>query len=118
MSYKSEIQLDNCNPNIYKSLERTACNTSRGGKKTRRYQRGGNRCLVPNNPTPSSYWPGPPNPAPPNTVPSPTCQLPHFRPLVLSQFGGRKNRTTGGKKYKKHSNKSKKHSRKPKKYKR
>lgn len=88
MSYKPEINLANCNPNIYKSLERTACNTSRGGKKKRRTQKGGNRCLVPKNPTPSSYWPGPPNPAPPNPVPSPSCQLPHFRPLVLSQFGG------------------------------
>lgn len=88
MSYKPEIKLANCNPNIYKSLERTACNTSRGGKKKRRTQKGGNRCLVPKNPTPSSYWPAPPNPAPPNPVPSPSCQLPHFRPLVLSQFGG------------------------------
>ena len=134
MSYKPEIQLSNCNPNIYKSLERTACNTSRGGKK-RRKQKGGNRCLVPNNPTPSSYWPGPPNPAPPNPVPSPSCQLPHFRPLVLSQFGGnpyrhpdsrprstrrsrritathtRENGTTGGKKYKRHTRKAKKYKR-------
>lgn len=93
MSYKSEINLANCNPNIYKSLERTACNTSRGGKK-RRTQKGGNRCLLPKNPTPSSYWPGPSNPAPPNPVPSPQCQFPHFRPLVLSQFGGKKKRKT------------------------
>jgi hypothetical protein len=89
MSYKPEINLANCNPNIYKSLERTACNTSRGGKKKRRTQKGGNRCLVPKNPTPSSYWPAPPNP-----VPSPQCQFPHFRPLVLSQFGGKKKRKT------------------------
>ena len=94
MSYKPEINLANCNPNIYKSLERTACNISRGGKKQRRSQKGGNRCLVPKNPTPSSYWPGPPNPAPPNPVPSPQCQFPHFRPLVLSQFGGKKKRKT------------------------
>jgi len=60
----------------------------RDSKRRGKNQKGGNRCLVPKNPTPSSYWPGPPNPAPPNPVPSPACQLPHFRPLILSQFGG------------------------------
>ena len=60
-------------------------------------------CRLPPNPTPSSYWQpaGPVNPAPPNPVPSPNCQFPHFRPLVLSQFGGtkkryRRNRREGG----------------------
>lgn len=49
-------------------------------------------CRLPPNPTPSSYWQpaGPVNPAPPNPVPPPNCQFPHFRPLVLSQFGGSK----------------------------
>jgi hypothetical protein len=107
MSYKSEINLANCNQHIYKSLERTACNTSRGGKKKRITQKGGNRCLVPKNPTPSSYWPAPPNP-----VPSPSCQFPHFRPLVLSQFGGkklkRKSKKTKRKSRKYKKNKSKK----------
>ncbi len=105
MSYKPEINLANCNPNIYKSLERTACNTSRGGKKKRKTQKGGNRCLIPKNPTPSSYWPAPVNP-----VPSPACQFQHFRPLVLSQFGGYL-RPVNRKKFRKRTRKNKKYKR-------
>lgn len=85
----------------------------RGGQLKRRSQKGGNPCPVPNNPTPSSYWPGPSNPAPPNPLPSPECQFKHFRPLVLSQFGGKsrrlkRSRRNRSKKYKKHTRKIKK----------
>lgn len=88
-NYKPTIPLYNCNQNIQKTLGPLACGISRaGGSKKRRTLKGGNRCLVPPNPTPSSYWPQPPNP-----VPSPNCQFPHFRPLVLSQFGGKYKKT-------------------------
>ena len=56
----------------------------RGCSLKKRYQKGGNPCPVPKNPTPSSYWPAPNNP-----IPKPVCQFQHFRPLVLSQFGGK-----------------------------
>lgn len=44
-------------------------------------------------------WPAPFNPAPPHQLPSLECRFPDFRPLVLSQFGGRLRRKT--RKYKK-----------------
>ena len=85
-------------------------NTNRGFvltsmSKKRRTLKGGNRCFVPPNPTPSSYWPAPPNPAPPNEVPPTSCQYPYFRPLVLSQFCGKKPK----RKSKKTKRKSRKH---------
>ena len=90
--YKPSIRLYNCNSQVTKSLGPLACGMSRsGGKKSRTYK-GGSRCFVPPNPTPSSYWPGPSNPAPPNPIPPTPCQFPHFRPLVLSQFGGKTKR--------------------------
>jgi len=112
-NYKPTIPLYNCNQNIQKSLGPLSCGISRSGGRKRRTLKGGNRCLVPPNPTPSSYWPAPPNPAPPNPVPPPNCQFPHFRPLVLSQFGGKKSK----KKSRKSKRKSRKTKRKSKKYK-
>ena len=64
------------------------------GKHQKKTYKGGNPCPVPKNPTPSSYWPAPNNP-----IPKPDCQFKHFRPLVLSQFGGKSKR--GTRKYKK-----------------
>ena len=37
-------------------------------------------------------WPAPFNPAPPHSLPSIENRFPNFRPLVLSQFGGKKNK--------------------------
>lgn len=37
-------------------------------------------------------WPAPFNPAPPHPLPAVGCRFPNFRPLVLSQFGGRSRR--------------------------
>ena len=88
--YKPEIALSGCNSGVTRALGPLACGISRSGGRRRRTQKGGNRCFVPPNPTPSSYWPAPPNPAPPNEVPPTPCQFPHYRPLVLSQFGGKK----------------------------
>ena len=54
--------------------------TYRGSK--RRTRKAGRR---------KSYRGGQPRwPAPSNPTPSVGCRFPHFRPLVLSQFGGRK----------------------------
>jgi hypothetical protein len=36
-------------------------------------------------------WPAPSNPTPPNS-----CWFPHFRPLILSQFGGKYTRRRCG----------------------
>ena len=79
--------------------------------------KGGNRCLVPKNPTPSSYWSGPVNPAPPNKVPSQECQFSYFTPLVLSQFGGKKYKNKKTKKARSKNKKTKKARTKNKKYK-
>ena len=51
--------------------------------------KGGTRCFNPPNPTYSTICPAPPNPAPPHSLPPPKCQFQLFRPLVLSQFGGK-----------------------------
>ena len=88
--YKPDIALAGCNPGVTRALGPLSCGISRSGGRKRRTQKGGSRCFVPPNPTPSSYWPAPLNPAPPNQVPPTPCQFPHYRPLVLSQFGGKK----------------------------
>jgi hypothetical protein len=79
-------------------------------KKNKKYsksQKGGNPSPVPKNPTPSSYWPAPNNP-----IPVQDCQLKHFRPLILSQFGGKKSRKLSKKKNKKTKHKKIRHKKK------
>lgn len=80
-------------------------------KKNKKYsQKGGNPSPVPKNPTPSSYWPAPNNPTPVQD-----CQLKHFRPLILSQFGGKKSRKLSKKKNNKTKHKKIRHKKKSKK---
>jgi hypothetical protein len=58
----------------------------RGGK--RRTMKAGRRRI---------YRGGQPRwPAPSNPTPAPSCWFPHFRPLLLSQFGGKTKRRRGG----------------------
>lgn len=85
------------NPVYFKQLQEAGRRSTRKKPKRKRQKKtykGGNPCPVPKNPTPSSYWPAPNNP-----IPKPDCQFQHFRPLVLSQFGGKSKRKS--KKYKK-----------------
>lgn len=65
-----------------------------------KHKSGGAKCLVPKNPTQSSYWPGPKN-----YISLGNNQFPNFRPLVLSQFGGK----TKNVKKSKNKTKNKKH---------
>ena len=71
----------------------------RGGK--RRSMKAGRR---------KSYRGGQPRwPAPSNPTPAPSCWFPHFRPLLLSQFGGRKKSKRKQRKSKRKQRKSRKH---------
>ena len=58
--------------------------------RTRNYKRGGKRQSMKAGRR-KSYKGGQPRwPAPSNPTPAPSCWFPHFRPLLLSQFGGRR----------------------------
>ena len=71
--------------------------------RTRRYRGGKRRAMKTRRR--KLYKGGQPRwPAPSNPTPSVGCRFPHFRPLVLSQFGGRK----VTKKYRRHKRVKKK----------